>query len=168
MKDNYDRYRVIKSQEEYYDSWSAENMENLTPQLKADIYAKYVVKALVFQRDGFKCKNEGCKTSESKLTLHHIKFKKNNGQDKVKNGATVCKLCHQGFHRGKNVLTFDGATYKLHKTSKVDWKTIRSNTKTIRKENREFHGITISWDLLRILMRFLEIPFYELAECDDD
>lgn len=162
-------YRVMKSQEEYFGSWKPENLENLTADLRAQIYARYVVKCMVFQRDGFKCKHEGCKTPESKLTLHHIKFRKNNGEDKLKNCVTICKSCHQAFHRGKAVLTFDGATYRIHKgEEKVNWKKVKADSKVIRKDNREHWRAVISWELLYILMKFLEVPFYDMADSDDD
>uniref|UniRef100_A0A6C0EMY9 HNH nuclease domain-containing protein n=1 Tax=viral metagenome TaxID=1070528 RepID=A0A6C0EMY9_9ZZZZ len=168
-KKNYELYRVIKSQEGYFSTWTNDSLESLTPNLKAEIYARYIVKCSVLQRDEFKCRNENCEYPDSKLTIHHIKFKKNNGEDKMKNCVTICKTCHQAFHRGKGTLTFDNATYQIHKgEEKVNWKKIRAQGKELRKNKKEFHGIRVSWELICILMKFLEIPFYELNDGDDD
>ena len=100
--------------------------------------------------------------------MHHIKFQKNNGKDSIKNCITICKICHKGFHCGKNKLTFNGAAYQLHKNEKIDWKVIRAANKIKRKENKEFCGINISWELFAVLMRFLETDFSSFDDLEDD
>lgn len=131
------------------------------------IYQRYVLKCVVFQRDNFKCQNENCKTPNSKITLHHIKFQKNNGKDKPKNGITICDTCHKAFHKGKKVLTFNGHTYRVHKEeNKFDWKQHKSKSKAVRKKAREYHGCRISLKMLKILMKFLEKDYREFI--DDD
>lgn len=165
---NYEIYRKIRTQEEFFLTWEPQSLEVLNESLKDRIYKKYLVKCSVFQRDGFKCKNEGCMTPDSPLTMHHIKFQKNNGKDTIKNCVIICKTCHKGFHRGKNILTFDGAVYQLHREEKIDWKVIRAANKLKRKENKEFCGINISWELFAVLMRFLETDYGSYDDLEDD
>ena len=56
--------------------------------MKREMYKKYLVKCEVFKRDNFRCRNIVCKYPESQLTLHHVKWKKNGGDDKV--GIFMC------------------------------------------------------------------------------
>ena len=79
---NYELYRTIKDPKAYYDTWTSDSLKTLTKNLAEAIYKKYVVKCTVFQRDNFKCQNMLCSNPDSPLTYHHIKFQKNNGQDK--------------------------------------------------------------------------------------
>ena len=139
----------------------------MSEDIKEQVYQKYVIKCAVFQRDNFKCQNKYCKTPDSKLTLHHIKFQKNKGKHSLKNGITICKTCHKAYHRGKASLTFNGMTYRIHKEEQINWKKVKERSKEIRKANKEYHGIKISWELLRILMRFLfDIKIKETGEDD--
>jgi hypothetical protein len=167
----YEIYKTIKTKEEYFNSWDKDNAAMLTEELKTNIYERYVVKAFVFQRDGFTCKNEVCKKHQSTLTMHHIKFQKNNGKDSVRNCITLCKVCHQGFHRGKNELTFNGATYKVSKNEGINWKVRRKQNRELRKSIRAeliTNPIHISQELFEQLMRFLMINFDEINSEEDD
>ena len=140
----YEIYRKIKSKEDYYNDWDRDNFATLTEALKVEVYNRYVVKCKVFQRDSFKCQNLECKNPSSPLTLHHIKFKKNDGEDKVRNGVTLCRTCHMGYHKAKRAIVFDNAKhlpshirghkYKLEKPIKVDWKQIKSDMRLLRKQ----------------------------------
>lgn len=160
----YEKYKTLRSPEEFWDTWEKEEIDNLTPALMEQIYQRYVVKCIVFQRDNFQCQNENCGLS-GKITLHHIRFQKNDGEDKPKNCITICQKCHKAFHRGKKGLTFNGMTYKIHKEdNQFNWKEYKSKAKKLRKENREFHGIRISLKLLMILMKFLETDYTEHFE----
>jgi len=164
----YEIYKNIRTKEEYFSDWSSDNLDNISPKMQESIYNKYLVKSAVFQRDKFKCKNENCKYPNSKLTLHHIKFKKNNGKDSLKNCITICITCHQGFHRRKNSLKFDGMEYKVNTNDKIDWKKIKAEGKTIRKSNKEFCGYKISWEMLMKIFKFLNIPYDHFYDEDDD
>ena len=154
--------------DEYFVHWKQEDLDNLTAQQKQDIYQKYFIKCAVFQRDNFKCRNDDCVTPESKLTLHHTKFVKNNGKWSLKNCVTICKSCHHRYHRGKGTLTYDGMTYKLHKREEINWKQLKFQNKEIRKINKELHGIKISWELMNMLMRFLFDKEIDWETIDDD
>ena len=167
----YEIYKTVKSKDEYFNSWDEKNVSMLTEELKTAIYSRYIIKAFVFQRDGFKCQNEGCKHHASELTMHHIKFQKNNGKDSVKNCITLCKVCHNGFHRGKNDLTFNGATYRVSKQEGINWKQLRKKNRELRKNLRAelaTNPIHISQELFEQLMRFLMINFEEIENSDDD
>jgi len=168
---NYEIYKTVKSQEEYFNSWDKKNYEMLTDDLKKAIYSRYVVKCFVFQRDGFSCKNENCKSPQSELTMHHIKFQKNNGKDSVKNCVTLCRSCHNRFHRGKDSITFNGMTYQISKSESVNWKVIRKQNKKLRKDLRAelaLNPINISTALFEQLMRFLMIDFDQIEDNEED
>jgi len=166
--ENYEIYKTIKDVNTYFSTWDIETISQLTAELKTRIYEKYVLKCLVLQRDGFKCINQNCKHTGSPLTMHHIKFQKNNGKDSIKNCITLCKSCHNGFHRGKCELTFWGATYKVHKMDEVNWKIIKKKNKILRKKLIREEGINIyiSQELLEQLIKFLMVNLEE--EIDDD
>lgn len=154
----YKRYITEASKEEYFRPWKPEILNNISEELKDAIYARYLLKFQMFQRDGFKCQNEECKHPDSPLTLHHIKWQKNGGMDKLKNCITICRSCHNAFHKAKGSLTFWGATYKTHKevAPEMTNKEMRKQSKELRDRYREHHGIKLSWEMLRILMIFLE------------
>ena len=164
----YEKYKVIKDKETFFKEWDSCDVTQLSEDLKEIIYQKYFIKCLVFQKANFKCENEGC-DNETNLTLHHIKFQKNGGKNSVKNGSCICKSCHKAFHQSKGDLVIDGATYRVHKEpNSIDWKVIRKETKVLRKDNKRFHGIKISWELIVMLMKFLDINYNEEMEDNVD
>ena len=155
------------SKEEFFSDWNPDNLSQMDFDTKNNVYFKYLLKCEVFQRDDFKCQNAGCQFPTSELTLHHIKFLKNNGKDKLKNAVTICKTCHTAYHRGKRDLTFNGMTYRLHKEEgEIDWKVFKKKNRQFRKTLKHIHGYHISWEMMRILMRFLEKEYTELLEED--
>ena len=166
----YEQFKVIKTYDEFIDSWNPDTLADMNQEQKKDAYDKYVLKCIVFQRDNFTCQNENCayckNVPETELTMHHIKFKKNNGQDKEKNCITVCLPSHRAFHSGREALTFWGMTYKVHQEDTIDWKTVRAEARKIRKEWKQENpkGYYVSWEMLAMLMRFLNIPYYELYD----
>ena len=168
----YELYKTIKDKESYFASWDNESMKSLTDDLQEEIYARYIVKCKVFQRDNFTCQNTECRSKgKSPLTLHHIKFKKNNGEDKVRNGVTLCKACHMGYHRAKYKIVFPnadylpsnvrGMTFELYKEEKVDWKKIKCEMRAFRKTIKNKHGITIKWGYISTLLKWLHSPYNE-------
>lgn len=163
---SYEKYRIIQSFEEFYTSWSDDKLEDLTSEMKKGIYDRYVIRSLIFQRDNFECQDIHCKTLDSDLTLHHIKFKEDNGKYTLKNCVIICKTCHDGFHQGKNSLTFQGATYRIHKKTGTNWKVRKLEGREIRRSNIKYCGIKISLGLLSILLKWLNIH-YEDMEIED-
>lgn len=159
------------SKEEFFKDWDSDNVKEMGAETQNHIYMKYLLKCEVFQRDEFKCQNKGCLCNGSSLTLHHIKFRKNNGKDKARNAVTLCKTCHSAYHRGKIDLTFNGSTYRIHQEgSSVDWKALKSKNRKFRKTLIQVKGYKISWEMLRLLMKFLDKEYTELLEeeIDDD
>lgn len=166
----YEKYRTIVDEVSYFKDYEPENLKNISEDIRKTIYRRYVIKCMVFQRDNFKCKNEGCIAPESPITLHHIKFQKNGGKDSLRNCATICKSCHKAYHCGKRSLTFDGRTYQVHHAlfKPINWKEIKKISKQKRNEVKDQHGIQISWELIYILMRFLELDLDNDLEFDED
>lgn len=166
----YEIYKKIKSKKEYFNTWDSENYKQLTSELKEQIYSKYVVKAKVFKRDVFRCQNKNCINVNSPLTLHHIKFRKNGGDDKIRNCVTLCRACHMSYHKGKIEITFNcdnlpnhinGHTFKIEKEEKIDWKQIKSEMNKLRKKLKNEHGIILDWKTINLLMKWLHIPYEE-------
>jgi hypothetical protein len=165
----YERFKTVMSPEEFFNEWKSENLSQIGPSFKQEIYNKYLLKCVVFQRDDFTCVNECCLKNGTDLQLHHIKFRKNNGKDSPRNAVTLCKTCHQGFHKGKIELTFNGATYKLHVPEpSIDWKSLKWTNRRYRKRLKvqgEFN-VKISYEMWILLMKFLDIEYTDLLEDD--
>ena len=58
-------------------------------------------KAYVLSRDNYTCQHCKGKTKDSKLEVHHIIFRSQNGSDEESNLITLCKTCHDKLHEGK-------------------------------------------------------------------
>lgn len=165
----YELYKEIKNKEDYFNSWKPESLETINDLLKETLYQRYVVKCKVFQRDNFRCQNEDC-TFNSDLTIHHIKARRNGGEDKERNCITLCVTCHQGYEKAKRAIRFGnkltlpahirGRTFKLHTPDNtINWKKVKSEMKILRKNLREHCGMRLSSSQIIILMKFLEIDF---------
>ena len=174
----YEIYREVKTREKYYETWDKDNVAKITEDLLEEIYQKYVVKCRVLQRDGFKCQNLKCSTPQSTLTLHHVKWRKNGGEDKVRNGVTLCRTCHASFHKAKNPLIFPeaeylpphirGHTFKLELPDKgIDWKQLKFEMKGLRKKlKHQGFKPMISWERASLLLQWL-FSYTEDSEYDD-
>jgi len=171
----YEIFRKKLSKEEYFQSWDSDNYNNLTEALRERIYEKYLIKAEVFQRDEFACANIECEFPDSPLTLHHVKFQKNGGKDSERNCVTLCKTCHQGYHRGKRSFTLAdkkelpshmrGHTFKVSVDESVDWKKVKAEMKKLRKTLIS-ERVYLSMEDLALLMKFFDMVID--SESDDD
>ena len=65
-------------------------------------------KAYVLTRDNYTCQHCKGKTKDSKLEVHHIVFRRNNGSNEESNLITLCKTCHDGLHDGTIILKKTG------------------------------------------------------------
>lgn len=65
-------------------------------------------KAMVLNRDGYKCQCCKGKHKDSKLEVHHIVFRSQCGSDEADNLITLCHTCHKALHDGKISPNFKG------------------------------------------------------------
>ena len=65
-------------------------------------------KAMVLDRDGYKCHICKNKKKGVKLEVHHIIFRSNGGSDDADNLITLCHECHKKLHDGKIKLSLKG------------------------------------------------------------
>lgn len=185
----YEVYKKIRTQKEYFDNWDAENLNAITALVKERLYKKHVEKAKTFQRDNFTCRNKvkqvnkdtitytNCPYCDNTpyhdgLTFHHVKFRKNGGKDNARNGVTLCKGSHKNFHKARDQLGFDnspelpshirGHTFKLDIPDKVDWKKLKAQMRDLRRELKQ-KGLKpiVDWEVIAILLKWLFIPFDE-------
>lgn len=185
----YEKYREIRSKEDFYSTWESDKLKTLNEELKEYIYIDYVSKCEVLQRDNFTCQNKKCQVCGNKylyekLSIHHIKAKRKHKTnhyvrllgERARNKVTLCRGIHTGYERGKNKITFSkesihlpphirGHTFKyIRRREEIDWKKIVEEGKRIRKENRQYWNIKISWEMLAILMKFMFEYEYENEE----
>jgi len=66
------------------------------------------VKAYILDRDNYTCQNCKGKSKDSRLHVHHIIFRSNNGGDEPENLITLCKKCHNDVHLFKIKLKLSG------------------------------------------------------------
>lgn len=175
-KNNYEIYREVRSKDDYFKEWTDQSVKNLNEALKELIYAKYLIKCEVFQRDSFKCQNTECDTPSSPLTMHHVKFQKNGGKDSARNCVTLCQSCHKGYHRMKKRIIFTdeeylpstirGHTFQLTKQEEMDWKKLKVEMRKFRKQLKH-QGLKnqMSWDNIYELMKWLFLTYDD--EYDD-
>ena len=162
----YEVYKKTLSQEDYFAIWDSDNFKKLPNDLHSQIYEKYVIKCAVFTRDNLECQNVNCKTPNSELTMHHVKWQKNGGEHKTRNCITLCRTCHKAFHRGKISITFktrdelpahiSGHTFSLNILNEINWKKIKKEMKVLRKNLKSNHGLVLSGKQIMFLMKWLE------------
>ncbi len=67
-------------------------------------------RAMVLNRDNYKCQNCKGKHKDSKLEIHHIIFRSQGGSDEESNLITLCHTCHENLHNGKINPKLEGKT----------------------------------------------------------
>ena len=67
-------------------------------------------KAMVLNRDNYKCQFCRGKHKDSKLEVHHIVFRSKGGSDEQDNLITLCHTCHKDLHADKIKPNFKGKT----------------------------------------------------------
>lgn len=65
-------------------------------------------KAMVLNRDDYKCQCCKGKHKDSKLEVHHIVFRSQSGSNEADNLITLCHTCHKALHDGKINPNFKG------------------------------------------------------------
>lgn len=159
------RYKQkLQTKDEFFIEWE-EELDKLSLAIQTKIYLEYKTRHEIYNRDNFECQVEGCEFKESSLTMHHFKHKANGGKTSVRNCITVCRAHQNKYHKGQEQLKYKdnpslpshirNATQVLDKyyneepeEFKIDWKIIRSQTKKLRKENKEHHGTSLTMEEL--------------------
>lgn len=67
-------------------------------------------KAMILNRDNYKCQFCKGKHKDSKLEVHHIIFRSKGGSDEPENLITLCRTCHKDLHDNKIKPNFKGKT----------------------------------------------------------
>jgi len=75
---------------------------------EGDLKNYYNVKQYVLERDTYKCQHCNGRSKDNRLHVHHIIFKSRGGSDHQDNLVTLCKTCHDNFHKGKIELNLKG------------------------------------------------------------
>lgn len=168
----YEIYKNKLKKEEYFKVWDEDSVKKINESLRDQVYGKYLLRCEVYNRDGFKCQNIKCITPKTELTMHHIKWKKNGGLDKIRNCVTLCKTCHEAFNRAETEIKFGNAdnlpphikghTFKMHKAIKeeLEWKQLKADMRKYRKTVKQHHGITLNWQQVELLLKWLEMAYY--------
>lgn len=90
-----------------FDTHLMKNPSLANPKLKHWGYQKGInygfenTKAMVLNRDNYKCQYCKGKHKDSKLEVHHIIFRSQGGSDEESNLITLCHTCHKDLHSGK-------------------------------------------------------------------
>lgn len=178
----YEIYKKEVSREQYFSNWDSEQFNTLTEELATEVYKDFLFKKDVLVRDDFTCQNKTknheteelsvcihCKNVREyeKLTVHHVKHKRNGGENEVRNGVVICNGSHKAFNRMKRPLIFlkdamnlpthiRGHTFKLSKGErKKNWKELRAEMSKLRKQYKHIGGKTVNWRMIEILLRWL-------------
>ena len=91
------------------------------------------VREYVLWRDGHKCRNCSGKTKDTVLEVHHLVQRKDGGSDRPDNLITLCKTCHDAYHRGEIKLSKPKKGFK-------DATFMGTMKKTLIKRLRELYG----------------------------
>jgi len=185
----YNKYKANLSKEKFFKNWTQEQVSLMSEEQKNFAYAVYELKCDVFNRDSFTCQNEGCKYCKNvkewpKLTVHHIKHKRNGGEDKLRNCVLICKGSHSAFNRGKDVIKFGdkenlpphirGHTFRLHVVEEVNWKEVKKQVTDMKREIKlrvkgmqtgmdadSKHWFNLTMEQMIVLMKFLDRKYID-------
>lgn len=97
-----------------FDTHLMKNPNLANPKVKHWGYQKGInygfenTKAMVLNRDNYKCQYCKGKHKDSKLEVHHIIFRSRGGSDDESNLITLCHTCHKNLHSGKITPKFSG------------------------------------------------------------
>ncbi len=97
-----------------FDTHLMKNPSLANPKIKHWGYQKGInygfenTKAMVLNRDNYKCQYCKGKHKDSKLEVHHIVYRSQDGSDEERNLITLCHTCHKDLHNGKINPKFKG------------------------------------------------------------
>lgn len=165
-KKDYEIYRRIHSEKEYFSKWKPEQIESLDDSLRLQVYNRYKIKAQIFQRDKFECVNDKCNHKDKQLEMHHVLPQSMGGVDSVDNCITVCSTCHKNYHSGRKSIFIEGEEFQADNYEKMQRRQNKFLMRKFRKELKylqpDCFGCEVSLQTILMLMRFLKIPYYEL------
>lgn len=113
---------------------------------KKDSYAKYLegpvwkkIRAAALKRDKHKCRACG----DRARVVHHIRYPKNLGEEKMEWLYSLCAPCHDAIHRAAGSMTLKAATNLILTAGREenvtrlpdDWKLSRSATRSRHSKN---------------------------------
>ena len=110
----------------------------------------YNVKSAVLSRDNYTC--QICGEKHTQLEVHHIRFRKDGGSDRMDNLVTLCKDCHAKVHTGelefrKKVKSFKHASHmntmrkRLVQSLKNEFRNVFETFGYLTKYTREKLGL---------------------------
>lgn len=172
----YELYKKIISEDDYF-TREGTDYSKLDPDARNVLYERYLLKVEVFNRDNFKCTAKDCpychnKKEPSKLTLHHVKFKKNGGDDDADNCISLCREFHDEYHKGSINLRvvknkelpyyISGRLFKFRKNKKFFTKEKKKEMRQLRKSlELSVKKYKLTWEELVILLKFIEKQWNE-------
>jgi len=95
-------------------------------------------KSYILDRDNYTCQYCKGKTKDSKLEVHHIVFRRNNGSDEPENLICLCKTCHDKLHKGEITITKGKLKGQLKHATQMN--SIRTQLLRLYPEARETFG----------------------------
>lgn len=109
-------------------------------------------KSYVLDRDNYICQYCKGKTKDSKLEVHHIIFRRNDGSDEESNLICLCKTCHDKLHKDEISLNKKGKIKgQLKHATQMNsirvqllkiYPTAKETFGYITKEHRQFMGLS--------------------------
>lgn len=75
---------------------------------KGPNYSFKNTKAMILNRDNYTCQYCKSRHKDSRLEVHHIIFRSQDGSDEESNLITLCHTCHKALHSGKISLELSG------------------------------------------------------------
>ena len=109
-------------------------------------------KSYVLDRDNYTCQHCKGKSKDSKLEVHHIIFRRNDGSDKENNLICLCKICHDKLHKDEISLNKKGKIKgQLKHATQMNsirvqllkiYPTAKETFGYITKEHRQFMGLS--------------------------
>ncbi|MEA1975968.1 MAG: RNA-guided endonuclease IscB [Bacillota bacterium] len=87
---------------------------------KGILYGYSNKREFALKRDNYKCQHCKGKSKDSKLEVHHIVFRSNDGSDEPENLITLCKTCHDKLHDGKIKLKGGRAKKRLKHATQMN------------------------------------------------
>ena len=91
--------QLMQNPELKYKPWGYQKGKN---------YSFANTRKMILNRDNYTCQCCKGKRKDSKLEVHHIVFRSNNGSDDESNLITLCKTCHSLLHKSEIELNLNG------------------------------------------------------------